>query len=45
MRVLTVSAHPDRHSFYGAVLYRFQDGLKEAGHDHAGIRSVEHKYF
>jgi NAD(P)H dehydrogenase (quinone) len=33
MRVLTVFAHPDRRSFCGAVLDRFQDGLKEAGHD------------
>ena len=33
MRVLTVFAHPDRHSFCGAVLDRFQDGLKAAGHD------------
>ena len=33
MRVLTVFAHPDRHSFCGAVLDRFQEGLKAAGHD------------
>jgi NAD(P)H dehydrogenase (quinone) len=33
MRVLTVFAHPDRRSFCGAVLDRFQDGLKEAGHE------------
>ena len=32
MRVLTVFAHPDRHSFCGAVLDRFHAGLKEAGH-------------
>jgi NAD(P)H dehydrogenase (quinone) len=33
VRVLTIFAHPDRHSFCGAVLDRFQDGLKAAGHD------------
>jgi NAD(P)H dehydrogenase (quinone) len=33
MRVLTVFAHPERPSFCGAVLDRFQDGLKAAGHD------------
>ena len=33
MRVLTVFAHPDRRSFCGAVLDRFEAGLKQAGHD------------
>jgi len=33
MKILTVFAHPDRRSFCGAVLDRFQDGLKEAGHE------------
>ena len=33
MKVLTVFAHPDRRSFCGAVLDRFTDGLREAGHE------------
>ena len=33
MRVLTVFARPDRRSFCDAVLDRFRDGLKEAGHE------------
>jgi NAD(P)H dehydrogenase (quinone) len=33
MKVLIVFAHPDRHSFCGAVLDRLTAGLTEAGHD------------
>jgi NAD(P)H dehydrogenase (quinone) len=33
MNVLTVFAHPDRRSFCGAVLDRFQEGLRAAGHE------------
>ncbi len=32
MKVLTVYAHPDPNSFCHAVLQRFTDGLKDAGH-------------
>ena len=32
MKVLTVFAHNDRHSFCGAVLERFTTGLTDAGH-------------
>ena len=32
MKVLTVFAHNDRHSFGGGVLDRFSAGLADAGH-------------
>ena len=33
MKVLTVYAHPDPHSFCHGVLERFTAGLREAGHE------------